>query len=169
VDVSSAFNLWMAVKGEGTLWAWGRNAHFFTGVSQDACETPTQVGRETNWQSVCSSGGGFYHLLRKRDGSFWLMDATESNHTSVKLSPVKLPPDVIAYDAGGGAIAAITRSGEVWTCGTVLGQHNVKDRLIASVQKFCWRLGWRVRLVTEHPKKVVDEKPWQLRNIDPSN
>jgi len=178
VDVSSAFNLWMAVKSDGTLWAWGRSAHFFTKASEEArtklpssmapCETPMQVGRETNWQSVCSSGGGFYHLLKKRDGSFWLLDASEGHQTSVVLSRVELPPGVVAYDAGGGAIAAITRNGEVWTCGTVLGQHGTKDRLVRFAQELCWRVGWKVQWDSD-PKRIIREQPWPLRNVDPAD
>src|SRR5439155_5649327 len=117
VDVSVAFNLWLAVKSDGTLWAWGRNAHTFTGASQDACETPAQIGHETDWHSVSSSSGGFYHLLQKRDGTFWIMDASQ-DHRLVKFSKVVLPPNVVAWDAGAGAIVAITQDGEVWTCGT---------------------------------------------------
>ena len=47
---------------------------------------------------LTSSGGGFYHLLKKRDGSFWLLDASEGHQTSVVLSRVELPPGVVAYE-----------------------------------------------------------------------
>ena len=166
-DVSVAFNLWLAVKSDGTLWAWGRHAHTFTGVSEDACETPTQIGHETDWQSVRSSRGGSYDLLKKRDGTFWIMVAAHDDR-SVKLSKVALPPNVVAWDAGGGAIAAITREGEVWTCGTVLGQHGTRDRFLGLAERLCWRLGWKVRW-TYQPTRIVREQPWQLRNIDPND
>jgi alpha-tubulin suppressor-like RCC1 family protein len=166
MDVSVAFNLWLAIKREGTLWAWGRSAHVFTGDAQD--ETPIQIGHETNWQSICSSQGGFYHLLNKRDGTFWIMDAPQGDHGSVKLSKVDLPPNIVAWDAGGGAIAAIAQDGQVWTCGTVLGQHGPKYRLIQKAEELCWRLGWKVRWEYDRPR-IVQEKPRQLRNIDPKD
>jgi len=129
-DVSVAFNLWPAVKADGSLWAWGPNAHVLAGAAQDTCETPTQVGDATDWRPAWSSQGGYYHLLKKREGTFWVMDASQGHHTSVRLSSIKLPPNVVAVDAGGGAVAAISQEGEVWTCGTVLGQHGTRDRLL---------------------------------------
>ena len=167
IDVSVAFNLWLAIKSDGTLWAWGPNAHIFSGASPDACETPTQVGHDTDWQSVCSSQGGFYALLKKREGSFWIMDGSQGDHTSVKLTRVKLPPSIVAFGAGGGAIAAITRDGGVWTCGTSLGQHGAAYRFLRFAEAQCWRAGWKVRW-TDHPARIVQEQPRQLRNIDPN-
>ncbi len=167
IDVSVAFNLWLAIKSDGTLWAWGRNAHTFTGGSEDACETPTRIGHETDWHSVSSSSGAFYHLLQKRDGTFWIMDASH-DHRLVKLSEVVLPPNVVASDAGAGAIVAITQDGDVWTCGTVLGRHGTTDRLVRFAEGLCWRAGWKVQLRHESPR-IVRDQPWQLRNIDPKD
>jgi len=167
VDVAVAFNLWLAVKSDGTLWAWGRDAHPFTGASPDACETPTQVGHETDWQSIRSSSGGGYDLLRKRDGTFWIMDASHEDRP-VKFSKVGLPPNIVAWDAGGGAVAAITRDGEVWTCGTVLGQHGTMYRFVGFAENLCWRVGWKVRW-TYPPTRIVRAQPWRLRNFDPND
>jgi hypothetical protein len=164
VDVAVAFNLWLAVKSDGTLWAWGRDAHTFTGASPDACETPTQIGHETDWQSIRSSRGGDYDLLRKRDGTFWIMDASHEDRP-LKFSKVGLPPNIVAWDAGGGAVAAITEEGEVWTCGTVLGQHRTMYRFVRFAEELCWRVGWKVRW-TYRPTRIVRAQPWQLRNVD---
>jgi hypothetical protein len=164
VDVAVAFNLWLAVKSDGTLWAWGRDAHTFTGASPDACEIPTQIGHETDWQSIRSSRGGDYDLLRKRDGTFWIMDASHEDRP-LKFSKVGLPPNIVAWDAGGGAVAAITEEGEVWTCGTVLGQHRTMYRFVRFAEELCWRVGWKVRWRYESPR-IVRERPWQLRNVD---
>ena len=164
VDVAVAFNLWLAVKSDGTLWAWGRDAHTFTGASPAACETPTQIGHEADWQSIRSSRGGFHDLLKKRDGTFWIMDLSHED-VSVKFSKVNLPPGIVAWDAGGGAIAAITQDGEVWTCGIVLGQHGTIDRLVGFAGELCWRIGWKVRWAYQ-PARSVRAQPWQLRNVD---
>ena len=168
VDVSVAFNLWLAIKSDGTLWAWGPTAHIFTGASPDACETPTQVGHDTDWQSVCCSRGGSYHLLKKRRGSFWIMDASQGDRTSVKLARVKLPPGIVAFGAGGGATAAITQDGEVWTCGTILGQHGAIDRFLHFAEEQCWRMGWKVQWRNDRTR-IVQAQPWQLRNVDPDD
>lgn len=168
VDVSVAFKLWLAIKSDGTLWAWGRNAYLLTGAAQDACEIPTPIGHETDWQSVCSSRGGLYHLLKKRDGTFWIMDASQGNHRSVRLSKVDLPPNIVAWAAGGGAVAAITQDGEVWTCGAILGQHGPKYRFLHFAEELCWRLGWKVQWHYGRPR-IVREQPWQLRNVAPGD
>jgi alpha-tubulin suppressor-like RCC1 family protein len=168
VDVSVAFNIWLGIKSDGTLWAWGRSAYMFTGASQDACETPTKIGQETNWLSVWSSASGFYHLLKKRDGSFWVMDSPGDSHTSFKLTKLDLPRDIVASDANGGAIALITSDGEVWTCGRVLGQHSQTDRLVRFLETICSRLGWKAQLFHEPGSRIVREKPWRIRNVDPT-
>jgi alpha-tubulin suppressor-like RCC1 family protein len=166
VDVSVAFNLWLAIKREGTLWAWGSNAHSFTGDPQ--VEIPIQIGLETNWLSVSSSQSGYYHLLSKRDGTLWIMEAAPGGAGSDKFRKVDLPPNVVAWDTGGGAYAAITQDGEVWTCGTILGQHGPKYRLIQKAEELCWRFGWKVRWQYDRPR-IVQEKPRQVHNIGPTD
>jgi hypothetical protein len=141
----------------------------FTGASQAACETPTRIGQETNWLSVWSSGKGFYHLLKKRDGSFWVIDSPHDYHTSFRLRKMDLPRDVVASDAGGDAIALITGDGEVWTCGTVLGQHSQTDRLVRSLEALCWRMGWKVQLFHQPGSEMVRERPWRVRTVDPKD
>jgi alpha-tubulin suppressor-like RCC1 family protein len=168
VDLSVAFNIWLGIKSDGTLWAWGRNANVFT-ESPETCETPTKIGQETNWLSVWSSGRGFYHLLKKRDGSFWVMDSPGGYSTSFRLRKVELPRDIVASGAGGGAIALITRDGEVFTCGTVLGQHSQTDRLVRSLEALCWRIGWKVRLFHPPGAQFVRERPWNIPNVDPKD
>ena len=168
IDVSVGFNIWLAVKANGTLWAWGRNAHILTGAAQDACEIPAQIGHDRDWQSVCCSKGSLGHLLRKRDGTFWrIINPSENNPKPVK-NRVALPPNIVAWGAGGGAVAAITQDGEVWTCGAILGQHGPKYRFLRFVEELCWRLGWKVQWQYDRPR-IVREQPWQLRNVDPKN
>jgi alpha-tubulin suppressor-like RCC1 family protein len=169
VDVAVGRNLWLAVKTDGTLWAWGLNAYILTGANQDACESPTRIGHDTDWQSVCSSKGSLVHLLRKRDGTCWrIINPAEHNPRPIKAM-VALPPNIVAWDAGGGAIAAITQAGEVWTCGGILGEHGPKYRFLHSAEELCWRLGWQAHFQDDHPPRITRDKPWQLRNVDPGD
>jgi alpha-tubulin suppressor-like RCC1 family protein len=166
VDVAVAFNLWLAVKSDGTLWAWGRNAHIFTGNPPEAGEAPAQIGHGTSWQAVWSSGGGYHHLLRQKDGSFWVLDATSGNRSSAQLKQVHLPTDVVSVDTGGRAVAAITSDRCIWTCGAVLGRVSAKQRLIRYLEMACWRVGWKVSWTSQQPALVVQEQPWRLRIIE---
>jgi alpha-tubulin suppressor-like RCC1 family protein len=170
VDVSVAFNIWMAVKSEGTLWAWGRIAHTFTGASTNSDEMPMQMGTETNWLSVWSSGGGFAHLLKKRDGSYWLMDSPDSPRKTMRLQEIDLPAGVVAVDIGGGAVAAVTKQREVWACGTVFGHRTVKDRMFESVEKLGLRLGWwKSPIGLSRSTKVTRDHPWPLQVLEPGS
>ena len=169
VDLSVAFNIWMGVKSDGTLWAWGRIAHTFTGASTNSDELPMQIGRETNWLSVWSSGGGFTHLLKKRDGSFWLMDSPDPSRTTMRLREIELPVGVIAVDIGGDEVAAITKEREVWAYGTVLGQRTLKDRFLESLQQLGRRRGWKIGVGWSPMEKVRREQPWPLQVIDAGN
>jgi hypothetical protein len=96
------------------------------------------------------------------------MDASEGNHTALKLAKAKLPPSIVAFGAGGGAIAAITKEGGVWTCRTILGQHGASYRFLHFAEEQCWRMGWKVGW-TDHPTRIAQEQPWQLRNTDRKN
>jgi len=168
VDLSVAFNIWLAIKSDGTLWAWGRNAHVLTGASASAGDAPSQIGTNTDWQACSCSGGGYYHVLRKRDGAFWVMDAPDQTYGSLRLRPVDLPKHVASFGAGGGAVGVVTPGGEVWTCGTVLGQHGRKDRFLRLLAEQCWRHGWKVEWGL-NPNPIIRDQPWQLRNIDPND
>jgi alpha-tubulin suppressor-like RCC1 family protein len=167
-DVAVAFNTWLGVTSNGTLWAWGRNAHVFTGASTNACGTPTQVGTNTHWQACASSSGGFSHLLREQDGSFWLLSAPDFTHASLQLHPIQLPDDIVVFGFGGysggyrgGTGIAITREGEVWTWGTVLGQRSARERVRELLESLGRRIGLKTGL---SPKSnvTVREEPWPL-------
>lgn len=65
----------LAIKADGTLWAWGHNTsgsyisgQLGLGSTRDK-DTPTQVSTATNWSSV--SCGDSYTLAIKTDGTLW--------------------------------------------------------------------------------------------------
>jgi alpha-tubulin suppressor-like RCC1 family protein/predicted GH43/DUF377 family glycosyl hydrolase len=60
----------LAVKNDGTLWAWGENSHGELGVGDSVSRTiPTQVGAETNWSKVAVGSG--YSIGLKNNGTLW--------------------------------------------------------------------------------------------------
>jgi len=164
-DVSVAFNLWLGIKSDGSLWAWGRIAHQFTGDAPDNFDTPTRIGRDSDWASVYSSDGGFYHLLRRRDGSFWILDLTGRTSGSMRLTRLDLPDDIVAFEARGRAAAFITSGGAIWTCGQVLGQPSGRDRAMRLLDGAWVRFGLRPRWSSD-PNPVNRPQPWQLRLSD---
>ncbi|MFM7855059.1 MAG: hypothetical protein ACKO96_24820, partial [Flammeovirgaceae bacterium] len=68
VSIGSGFTI--ALKTNGTLWAWGNNNYGQLGLGDTASRaTPTQVGTATNWKSVSS---GYTHTMAlKTDGTLW--------------------------------------------------------------------------------------------------
>jgi alpha-tubulin suppressor-like RCC1 family protein len=61
----------MALKTDGTLWAWGRNDAYGrlgdgTKISKS---TPVQIGSDTNWVAI--SLGGFHTVALKANGTLW--------------------------------------------------------------------------------------------------
>jgi len=163
VDVCFGYFTVFAIKSEGTLWTWGREANFYTGVADTNLNTkPMQVGTDTDWQSCSSAAGGFYHLLQEKDGSFWALDASEhrtikpaSAYEPIILKKINLPEGVVAFTAGGDNLGvALTRDGEVWTWGNVIGDHSASDYFGPNPRE------------VKQPKIKVRNEPWLLSISD---
>jgi hypothetical protein len=165
-SVSVAFNVWLGVKADGTLWAWGREAHVLTGAPTNAFNTPIQVGTDADWQACVSSPVGSYnHMLVKRDKSIWWLSSPDRSYGSTRIVRIGTPEDVSYVGFGGfgvGTGAFITSSGEVWTWGAELGARSVKEKMYSAVQ----RLGFSIELDIESPP-IVREGAWQLRVMNP--
>ena len=156
-DVCAGFFTMFALKSDGTLWCWGRHANLYTHAPELSSEvTPWQVGEERDWQSCAPSYSGFYQLLTKRDGSLWAIDATEhyqvkpeAEYQPIKPRKINLHKDRVAFATGGNVGLVLTRDGEVWTWGSVLGERppyaGPKGQLI-------------------FPENRVIAKPWRLSN-----
>jgi alpha-tubulin suppressor-like RCC1 family protein len=69
------------IKSDGTLWAWGRQAHFYTGApNASANSSPVRVGTDSDWRA-CASFVQSCTVFMKRDGSLWVLD--DSDHRGV--------------------------------------------------------------------------------------
>jgi len=107
-----------AVKTDGTLWAWGQNAHGELGDGTNsgpqfcgglACSTsPEQIGTDTHWAQVSAAGGGEHTVAVKTDGTLWvwgyngygrLGDST----TTERHSPEQIGTDTHWAQVGTGA------------------------------------------------------------------
>jgi RNA polymerase sigma factor (sigma-70 family) len=166
-DVCFGYFTMFALKSDGTLWCWGLKANIYNGGpdggldSTFAQRTPIQIGTENDWQSFSSSPGDFYHLLRKKDGSLWALDASEhrmikpaSKYKPIPLRQINFNKEIATYAAGGDNIGIIlTRDGEVWTWGNVIGEHSQKDFFGPNHKRL-------------DPKYKVIDQPWQVSNID---
>ena len=69
-SVAAGYSHTLAVKTDGTLWAWGTNGFGELGDGGPSNRNvPTQVGEGTNWASVAA--GGSHTLAVKTDGTLW--------------------------------------------------------------------------------------------------
>ena len=184
-DVGFGVNTVFSIKSDGTLWTWGRQADRYTGVSDTAQDTiPTRIGTNSDWRSLCATTGWWCNGLIKKDGSLWFMDASEGKpngprtpYQPVQFRPIEFQKDYVAYAAGAthaappgvhGPIGVIlTRDGEVWTWGMVLGEPRT---LQSSWQALGVTIARRIHPQTPvgdpQPDPVYRDQPWQLRNID---
>jgi len=117
----------IALKKDGSLWAWGDNyeGQLGNGTSDyDAHPTPVQVGTAKDWAAVAAHASHSHAL--KRDGSLWawgdnyyyqLGDGTKTD----KNAPVRVGSDndwaVIAPAPGLHHALAIKNDGSLWAWG----------------------------------------------------
>jgi alpha-tubulin suppressor-like RCC1 family protein len=139
-----------AIQSDGTLLAWGRDAGIYTDAPIRLFNpNPARVGLEKDWLAI-SSSQYYYHVLMKKDRSVWIMDASDyatikPEHEPPQFKRLDLRKDFVAFGAAGRGLGiALTRDGEVWTWGTVLGLPT-----------------------PENAKRAKRDKPWLLPNIDP--
>ena len=164
-DVCFGYFTMFGLKSDGTLWTWGNEANFYTGApDRSSNATPTQIGSDNDWQSFSSTAGCFYHLLRKKDGSLWALDASEhrivkpdSQYKPITLRRINWSRDIAAYTAGADNMGIIlTPGGEVWTWGRVLGEHSQKDF-------------WGPDHKSLHPDYRNIDTPWLVSNVRSEN
>jgi RNA polymerase sigma factor (sigma-70 family) len=162
VDACFGYFKVLAIKSDGTLWVWGNRANLYTGVADTNLNAiPMRVGTDSDWQSISSTPGGFYHILKKQDGSFWALDGSElrivkpvSEYKPIIFRKLDLPKDIVAFAAKSDNIGVVlTRDGELWTWGNVIGEH--------APNAF-----WGPNRSPAYPKYKVIDKPWQLSIVD---
>jgi alpha-tubulin suppressor-like RCC1 family protein len=96
--VTTAHAAGFAVKSDGTLWAWGRNAQGQLGDETTTNRSsPVQIGTDTNWSDVVSSWRTVYALKTNKTLWAWgnnvygqIGDGTLVN----KSSPVQIGSDI---------------------------------------------------------------------------
>ena len=164
VDVAVTFRLWAAIQADGTLWVWGLDAPQYTGAAEATGEVPTSLGSDRDWQSVSASTG--HLLLRKRDGSWWLMTPSGPGRSGAGLVRLDLPPQAREGDTALGSVAVI-HDRTIWGWGTVLGERPVKDRVVAFLAERVRRMGWKVGWDEGADGKVQRDQPWPIRSSPP--
>ncbi len=138
--LATGYQLALAIKTDGTLWAWGSNEFGQLGLNNggpagyDKLSSPAQVGTETTWKAVRSSGQYGMTAL-KTDGTLWTWGQNENgvsglnaaNDVGQYSSPTQVGTDTTwsILTGGGGRYqrsnAAIKTDGTLWTWGSNQG------------------------------------------------
>ncbi len=116
-------NFSLAIKTDGTLWAWGNNNSSQLGISTSGnYNTPVQVGTDNDWLTV--SAGNRYSLGIKTDGTLWAWGFNQNGELglgdfTIRNIPVQVgtATNWASISAGFEASAALTTTGTIWATG----------------------------------------------------
>lgn len=118
----------LALKADGTLWAWGGNHMGQLGdgtTSFTANPTPVQIGSDSDWKTI--STGGFFSTAIKANGTLWAWGdnyygQVGNGSTNSQTSPLQIGTDTWkSVFAGRNHALAIQPNGSVWVWGDELG------------------------------------------------
>lgn len=123
-SISAGYQSTLAIKSDGTLWAWGDNDFGQLGTGNFvARNSPTQVGTDTNWKEV--SCGENHAVAIKTDGTLWAWGDNffgqlgEGGIVSMSNTPIQIGSDSDwkTISAGSYHALALKNNGTVWGWG----------------------------------------------------
>jgi len=115
----------LAIKDDGSLWAWGNNDYGQFGNGTEISRT-SPIKIMDNVTAV--SAGAAYTLAVKADGTLWAWGGNASNQLgdgtkTNKRSPVKIMDNVLTISSGDYHNFAIKKDGSLWAWGSnIFGQ-----------------------------------------------
>ena len=125
--VAAGFEHSMAIKTDGSLWAWGRNSDGQLGNGAHGREVTVNTTPIRIMDGVASvSAGGGNTMIIKTDGSLWgwgmngsgqLGNGTGGNWDSINPFPAKIMEGVDFVSSGGSQTMAIKNDGSLWVWG----------------------------------------------------
>ncbi|MBN2159377.1 MAG: PASTA domain-containing protein [Spirochaetes bacterium] len=154
-QMAAGFEHTLAVKSDGTLWAWGKNDYGQLGDDSNTNRnTPVSVGSNNTWVSV--AGGCSHSLGIQSDGSLWAWGANFDYQLGIEnISGTQVPlqigsdTDWMLASAASNHSFAIKRDGTLWAWG-----FNMDGRLGDGTQ-----ITWRktpVQIGTDNDWLAVD-------------
>ena len=127
----------MALKDDGSLWAWGQVPDAQT-RSYDVAREPVRVGGAFNWKTVAPSFGGTAGI--SSDGSLWMWAAGDTwRPWQFRRSPrgrddlIKISerPDWIAVAVAGEQVLALSADGRLWEWGDPVDEPPARGRFLS--------------------------------------
>ena len=115
----------IALRENGTLWAWGRNTYgvLGTGTGSSNILTPYQVGSEATWKQV--SVGNEHVIATKENGTLWAWGRNNQGQLGISSTVDQSVPIQVGIDttwvwvsAGLQFSTALKSDGTLWTWGS---------------------------------------------------
>ena len=126
ISPSSFFTL--ALKADGTIWAWGQNNQYQLGNSPATAQqlSPLQIGTATDWVDIESSAGGDTGFAIKANGTIWGWGANAgymlyfgSSVTSISTpTQINSSTNWVKMTVGASHILAQKSDGTLWSWGS---------------------------------------------------
>ena len=126
VKVAPSYFFTIALKSDGTIWAWGQNDTYQLGNSPATAQQlfPIQVGTATDWVDI-ATGTNRTAFAIKADGTIWGWGSNPSSiivlgsSTSSVSTPTQVGTDTdwVKMSVGGQHILAQKQDGTLWSWG----------------------------------------------------
>jgi alpha-tubulin suppressor-like RCC1 family protein len=146
--MSAGTSHFIAIKTDGTLWAWGLNNYGQLGDgTYDNKSIPVQIGIETDWQKI--SAGNNHNLVIKNDGSLWSWGQNDEGQLGVgtfinKNTPTQIGTENnwLSISTGYAHNIAVKKDGTLWAWGLNgngqlglgdMSNHNVPSKVGMSI------------------------------------
>jgi len=138
--INAGGNHILAIKTDGTLWAWGlNNAGQVGNNSVSNRSSPVQVGSSTTWSQINTGPGSTLSLSTKTDGTLWSWGSNFTGQlghgdTVYRSSPTQVGVATTwsQISVGQRTVGTIKTDGTLWTWGSnvsgVLGNNSVVNR-----------------------------------------
>jgi len=113
----------VAIRTDGTLWAWGGNLHGqlgLPGIGERA--EPTQVGWDTNWASVATRS--LHTVAIRKDGTLWAWGTNDDGQLGLNDTTPRAVPTRVGGEANWSSVSAgwhhtmaVRTDGTLWAWG----------------------------------------------------
>lgn len=154
IDLGNTYSL--ALKSNGTLWAWGgaANGRLGNGTTTPDVLVPTQIGADTDWRLVCAGGGLSFAI--KTNGSLYSWGnnqygaTAQGTTTGNTTTPTQVGSDTDWEQIAATSHVVAVKGGQLYGWGLnangAVGDNSTTDR--GSAQLIDSNTGWKVGEMT---------------------
>ncbi len=166
----------LALKNDGTLWAWGENWSGQTGLglTNTRITTVTQVGTNADWIKVWAAG--LQSAALRSDGSLWFwghLVGDGSKDTNFFRVPSRVSADTNWLEASFGffSIHAIKTDGTLWAWGRDAGMYTGQpiQRLNPTPVRVGTASDWQTGPTSEYFYRLLQKRDGSLWALDASD